>query len=142
MFLVMPDDDRFGNEVCGDGKRGGTYEGTEQQVSADIKDVHPTAPMEIFPMMFGNALRPLMRLAEDEIADVVLEPVNEGHQGQDDIVQGRGEDRSKDVTACQPGKEDRQQGLEAEQRGQSEKDPDGYAAGDGLRCVTNRKQLQ
>ena len=70
------------------------------------------------------------------------QPEDHGHNRPEDVVGSAGNHRREDVAARQPGEQDRQGRLEANQWRKADEDADGHPAGDRLRRVANRQQLQ
>ncbi len=79
----------------------------------------------------------MVRLAQQPKTHVVFPAINHRHDGQDNVVQGRGKHRRENVAARQPRNKNRRQRLEAKQRSEPEKNANRHAAGDGFGRIAN-----
>src|ERR1043166_9354073 len=92
-----------------------------------------------FPRGFVQRRGPMVGLAEEPEADVVLPAINHRHERQDDVVQGGGEDGRQDVAPRQPGEAHRGQEPQTEDGGKAKKRPMGTppAMASGVSRIAN-----
>ncbi len=93
--------------------------------------------MEMFD---GQLRRQPMGPADNEKPDLELPPEDERAERNEDIVQSDDEDGGEFAAPKEPGCQDREQGLEAEEGGETEDDADRDAASDGVRGVANLRE--
>src|SRR5712664_1317677 len=93
-LALMAGHNAFCYEIRKKGDWGGANHRTDQQRLANgdepsaIKEGAPIAPGMSAPAHFGQSSRPAVRIVQEPIADVILPPVDDGHEGKNDVVQG------------------------------------------------------
>ena len=140
MFSVMPRNDRFGNEITDASKGQRYHHGTEQHGFADARGQDPGPSAPLMQSKARHFVRPF--LVEDPKADFVFPDKDEGHDGQEQIVERSGEDGGDDVTAGDPREKNGERSFEAEQWREAEENSNGNAAGNCFRSVANGEQLE
>jgi len=140
-FSMVPFDDWLCDEPGKNGERERADESSNEQRLANRGQQFPISP-KITAEMEAFYARPVVGLAEQPIADVVLPQVNYRHRRQDYVVKSTGEDGGENVRASEPGEQNGEERLKSKERHEAEKNADGDTASDGFRSVTDGEQLE
>lgn len=133
LFLLLISRQRVSrHHVTKQTHRGREDQRSKQQRRAHVQKCCPTQPFMRPQMCVMKMLRPVVRLVQQPITDLILGAQKEREKWQREIVDGYTDHRSDFVSAQRDRKEQRQQRLESEEWREADEGSDGQSARNAL----------
>src|SRR5262249_46388514 len=112
LFALVPGNDVSRKEVGSHSNWRRANGRADEQWLADCEKSSPVAPWMPFPMQPSERRRPAVWIVQKAKADVIFPAIDNWHQGQNDVVEGSGDDRCEDVASRKPGEKNGRQCLQ------------------------------